>query len=83
MAEKKTKKRKFRNPLRSFVKVMVTLHTVRVGEGAIEPSETVEREIELANGAKYALSIRRISASTNKDVGAFEFAPIAKKAAKK
>jgi len=65
--------RKFANPYRNFVRDVVTLHTVRVGEGAIKPNEPVTKEITLANGAAYEISVHRTRASQNVDIGAFEF----------
>lgn len=80
--QKRERKKKFRNPYRALIRSMVALHTMRVGEGAIKADETVAKTIELANGSKYEIVVRRVSASTNKDVGAFDFEPLEKKAAK-
>lgn len=78
--ERRTKRKKVRNPFRNLIRSMVALHTMRVGEGAIEPAESVEKEIELANGAVYQISVTRVKASQDKKKDAWDFPPKEKKA---
>ena len=71
--KQKEGKPKFANPFRTTIRDAVQLHTVRVGEGAIKPEEAITREITLANGAVYEMTLRRIKPSQNVNVGAFDF----------
>lgn len=76
--ERRTRRKKTRNPYRGTLKNMTALHTMRVGEGSIKPDEAVTKTIVLANGAEYEVSVRRTKASQDKTKGGWDFPPKAK-----
>ena len=63
--EKSTVTRKRFNPHKNVVRDLVALHTMSVGMGAIQPEGTVEKEIVLANGSKFSVTVKRIESATS------------------
>lgn len=74
MSEKEKKPRK-RNPFRGLIKKMIGQHTTNVAEGAITPEKVIRKEIELANGMKFEIAVRRTAPANTTVRGAWDFPP--------